>query len=83
MDCDSMQPSLMRLKEDPHQPGKRLYITIHVDDLFVVGDENEAKKFFKNLEEKEGWKLEKERTFQRHGQVRLPEAQDGDGGEWL
>ena len=59
MECDSMQPSLMRLKEDPHRPGKRLYITIHVDDLFVVGDENEAKKFFKNLEEQEGWKLEK------------------------
>ena len=63
MECDSMQPSLMRLKEDPHQPGKRLYITIHVDDLFVVGDENEAKKFFKNLEEKEGWKLEKKGPF--------------------
>ncbi len=39
-----MQPSLMRLKEDPHRPGKRLYITIHVDDLFVVGDENGAKE---------------------------------------
>ena len=63
MECDSMQPSLMRLKEDPHLPGKRLYITIHVDDLFVVGDENEAKKFFKNLEEQEGWKLEKKGPF--------------------
>ena len=40
-----------------------MYITIHVDDLFVVGDENEAKTFFKNLEEKEGWKLEKKGPF--------------------
>ena len=63
MECDSMQPSLMRLKEDPHQPGKRLYITIHVDDLFMDGNEDEAKKFFKNLEEQEGWKLEKKGPF--------------------
>lgn len=38
MECDNMQPSLMRLKDDPHKPGKPLYITIHVGDLFVVGD---------------------------------------------
>ena len=51
------------MEERPLRTGKRLHIAIHVDDLFVVGDENEAKKLFKNLEEQEGWKLEKKGPF--------------------
>ena len=63
MECDNMQPSLMRLKDDLHKPGKPLYITIHVDDLFVVGDVAEAERFFEKLDQEEGWKLEKKGPF--------------------
>lgn len=45
--------------------GKRLYLTIHVDDLFVVGDQLLVEKFFRQLEEREGWKLEKKGPFER------------------
>ena len=57
METDVMQPSLMRRKVAEHGGTGRLYLTIHVDDLFLVGDEGEAERFFDYLKTF-GWKLE-------------------------
>ena len=57
MECDVMQPSLMRRKICDHSGSGRLYLTIHVDDLLMVGDEGEAEKFFEYLRSF-GWSLE-------------------------
>ena len=48
LECDVMQPTLMRKKQQPHEKGNRLYVTIHVDDLLVIGDENAAYTFFQS-----------------------------------
>ena len=47
---------MARKEEDP-QDG-HLYLTIHVDDLLLVGDEKTAEGFIKFMEGK-GWKIEK------------------------
>lgn len=62
-----MQPTLTRKNQQPHEKGKRLYVTIHVDDLLVIGDEHAAFTFLQKLEAEEGWKLETKGPFGLHG----------------
>ena len=47
---DKMQPTLM--KKDTNVVGERLLLTIHVDDLMVIGDPEEVASFIKFLESK-------------------------------
>ena len=61
LEVDVMQPTLMRKKRKPgeeEKEGERIYLTIHVDDLFVVADEPEMEKFLKFIQSK-SWKYEK------------------------
>ena len=60
---DKMQPTFM--KKETNIVGKRLLLTIHVDDLMVIGDPEEVTSFIKFLEGKK-WKLEKKGPI-RHG----------------
>ena len=57
---DTMQPTMMKKPEAPEgsDTGGKLYLTIHVDDLLLVGDEPEVEKFISHMERK-GWKTEK------------------------
>jgi hypothetical protein len=63
LECDVMQPTLTRKNQQPHEKGSRLYVTIHVDDLLVIGDERAAFTFLQKFEAEEGWKLEKKGPF--------------------
>ena len=56
MESDSMQPTLMRMKKKSHEEGHRLYATIHVDDLMLVGDEALAMKFLGQKTKVGSWK---------------------------
>ena len=56
---DVMQPTMMKMVQDDDNPDDgRLYLTIHVDDLLLVGNEKVAEGFIKFMEDK-GWKTEK------------------------
>ena len=56
---DAMQPTMMKMVQKHDGPkNSRLYLTIHVDDLLLVGDERAADGFIKFMEDK-GWKTEK------------------------
>ena len=57
MEMDAMQPTLMR-KKGPQEKGKRLLLTIHVDDLLMIGDEPEVEKFIEFMTKDKGWKAE-------------------------
>ena len=48
LECDVMQPTLTRKNQQPHEKGSRLYVTIHVDDLLVIGDERAAFTFLQS-----------------------------------
>ena len=57
---DTMQPTMMKKPEAPKgsETGGKLYLTIHVDDLLLVGDELEVESFISYMGIK-GWKTEK------------------------
>ena len=61
---DVMQPTMMKKPDDPGEMNKdgQLYLTIHVDDLLLIGHEGEVEKFIKYMESK-GWKTEKRRPL--------------------
>ena len=59
MESDVMQPSLMKKKGQTKAKKDRIFLTIHVDDLLVVGDEDEVERFFNYLTEV-GWRYEKQ-----------------------
>ena len=59
LESDVMQPSLMKKKGQTKVKKDRIFLTIHVDDLLVVGAEEEVEKFFKYLTGV-GWRYEKE-----------------------
>ena len=49
---------MKKLKKADDEAGGRLFLTIHVDDLLLVGDEQEVERFIKYMEQK-SWKVEK------------------------
>ena len=52
---DLMQPTLlMKVKE--------IYITVHVDDVFMVGKEQSLRDYVKHLQSK-GWNIEEKGPF--------------------
>lgn len=56
---DVMQPTMMKkVKKEGDQSEGQLYLTIHVDDMLLVGHESEVEKFIKYMEQKP-WKVEK------------------------
>ena len=58
LEQDVMQPTMMRSSKKSEGGNKRnLYLTIHVDDLLIVGVEEEVERFIKFIEAK--WKVEK------------------------
>lgn len=59
LEQDVMQPTMMRSSKKSEGGNKRnLYLTIHVDDLLIVGVEEEVERFIKFMEAKL-WKVEK------------------------
>ena len=59
LEQDVMQPTMMRSSKKGEGDSKRsLYLTIHVDDLLLVGVEEEVECFIKFMENK-SWKVEK------------------------
>ena len=57
---DVMQPTMMKKPDGPNEMNEngKLYLTIHVDDLLLIGHEAEVEKFIKYMDTK-GWKTEK------------------------
>ena len=56
---DVMQPTMMKKNQKAHdEGGGRLFLTIHVDDLLLIGDEEEVERFISYMEQK-SWKVEK------------------------
>ena len=53
--ADVMQPTLFKLKD--------LLISVHVDDLFLLGSKTAMDNFFDYLETKAGWKMDIEGPF--------------------
>ena len=59
LEQDAMQPTMMRSSTRVEGGNKRkLYLTIHVDDLLIVGVEDEVERFIKFMESK-SWRVEK------------------------
>ena len=56
---DVMQPTMMKKdKKVKDEDNGRLFLTIHVDDLLLIGDEEEVERFISYMEQK-SWKVEK------------------------
>ncbi|CAK9073386.1 unnamed protein product [Durusdinium trenchii] len=56
---DVMQPTMMKKdKKTKDEDNGRLFLTIHVDDLLLIGDEEEVERFISYMEQK-SWKVEK------------------------
>ena len=56
MEQDVMQPTLLMIH-------KVIYITVHVDDVFMVGDEGALKQFVDFLKMKKRWSIEEKGPF--------------------
>ena len=56
MEQDIMQPTLLMIH-------KVIYITVHVDDVFMVGDEGALKQFVDFLKMKKRWNIEEKGPF--------------------
>ena len=78
---DVMQPTMMkREKKANDEASGRLFLTIHVDELLLIGDEQEVEHFIKYMEQK-SWKVEK-RSPLYQGNFSYLKAQHGDDREW-
>ena len=53
---DSMQPTLLMME-------KEMYITVHVDDIFMVGNEMVLKNFVQYMQKNRGWNIEVKGPF--------------------
>ena len=51
-----MQPTLLMME-------KEMYITVHVDDIFMVGNEATLKNFAQYMQKKKGWNIEVKGPF--------------------
>ena len=58
-ESDSMQPTLFRLQN--------LLISVHVDDLLLLGEKAAMENFINYVTKKAGWKMEVEGPFQKVG----------------
>ena len=56
MSQDAMQPTLMMM------PGQ-LYLTVHVDDVFMVGTEEKLQQFVNYLKKEKEWSVEEKGSF--------------------
>ena len=53
---DAIQPTLLMME-------KEMYITVHVDDIFMVGNEATLKSFVQYMQKKKGWNIEVKGPF--------------------
>ena len=51
-----MQPTLLMME-------KEMYITVHVDDIFMVGNEMVLKNFVQYMQKNRGWNIEVKGPF--------------------
>ena len=56
LEQDPMQPTLLMMK-------KEMYITVHVDDIFMVGNEMMLKNFVEYMRKRKGWNNEVKGPF--------------------
>ena len=56
LEQDPMRPTLLMMK-------KEMYITMHVDDIFMVGNETALKGVVQYLQKKRGWNIEVKGPF--------------------